>query len=134
MIKVSSNGSTARTCLKREVSKNDDKGEESEPCHSHHAGPSNGSRSLRLDPGDGHNGGDEHGEAEPYEPGHDGLPARDAGRSKSRTVFLICVFLRHPHASERSRFYEQVAESIVTDTTLNLGSGFPSVALPLIVV
>ena len=30
--------------------------------------------------------------------------------------------------------YEQVAESILTDSTLNIGSGFLSVALSLVVV
>jgi len=52
--------STAGACSKREVGKNDDERQQSESRHSHQAGVSDVSRSLRFDAGDGSTSGDKY--------------------------------------------------------------------------
>ena len=51
--------STGGACSKREVEEDDDKRQESESRHSHQACVGDVPRALRLDAGDGSNGGDE---------------------------------------------------------------------------
>jgi hypothetical protein len=80
-----SSASAAGARAECKVGEDDDDDHKSKPPHSHHAGVRNGSRSLRLDPSDGGNGGYDHSEAEPYEPVHDS-PSYKMRASRARRV------------------------------------------------